>query len=250
MCLTANEIEKVIELAAAAEDNRSGFPSVLPRRGVFIGETAIGGPSDSILKVQQLIDAARGGSRDALGRLLEAWRQYLLLVADHELGPDLQAKVGASDVVQETFLKAHREFANFRGQSEDELAAWLHRILVNNVASIGRRYAKTNKRDVSKEISLTGPSEADSEIALPELAGDVESPSALASNREEGMRMQDALMRLPQEYRLIIRLRHQEKRSFIEIGRLIDRSADASRKLWLRAIERLGLELGGDHETP
>src|SRR5438445_4152014 len=51
------------------------------------------------------LSAARDGSRDALGRVLEACRRYLLFVARHELNEDLQAKGGASDLVQETFLE-------------------------------------------------------------------------------------------------------------------------------------------------
>jgi RNA polymerase sigma-70 factor (ECF subfamily) len=48
---------------------------------------------------------ARKGSREALGRLLETCRPYLLLVANNELDRDLQAKAGASDLVQETFIE-------------------------------------------------------------------------------------------------------------------------------------------------
>jgi RNA polymerase sigma-70 factor (ECF subfamily) len=49
---------------------------------------------------------ARQGSREALGRLLEGCRHYLLLMANQDTGPDLRAKVAPSDLVQETFLEA------------------------------------------------------------------------------------------------------------------------------------------------
>ena len=64
---------------------------------------------------------ARAGSREALGRALDACRGYLLLVAQGELAPDLRAKGGASDLVQETLLEAYRDFALFHGGSEGEL---------------------------------------------------------------------------------------------------------------------------------
>ena len=52
-----------------------------------------------------------------------------------------------------------------------------------------------------------------------------------------------ALERLPEDYRRVITLRNQERRDFDEIGRLMNRSTDAARRLWSRAIERLEREL-------
>src|SRR5260370_40490207 len=69
--------------------------------------------------------AARAGSADALGRALEACRGYLLQIARRELGPDLQAKCGASDLVQQTFLEANRDFSYFHGATENEWRARL-----------------------------------------------------------------------------------------------------------------------------
>src|ERR687883_158141 len=89
---------------------------------------------------------ARAGSREALGRVLEACRGYLLLVAERELAPDLRPKGGASDLVQQTFLEAQRDFARFRGDSEEELLAWLRRLLLHNVADFSRRFHGTGKR--------------------------------------------------------------------------------------------------------
>ena len=70
-----------------------------------------------------LIQAARAGSREALGNALETYRNYLLLIAERELGDDLRAKGGASDLVQEAFLEAHKDFARFQGETEADLGA-------------------------------------------------------------------------------------------------------------------------------
>src|SRR5437899_2062269 len=99
------------------------------------------------------LPAARTGSTEALGQLLEACRGYLLLIAQRELAPDLQAKGGASDLVQETFLKAQRHFAGFQGDSEGELKAWLRQLLLNNLADFTRLYRATPPAD-----ELGGPS--------------------------------------------------------------------------------------------
>ena len=69
------------------------------------------------------------GQAEVLGRTIEAFRSYLTLVARRELAPDLAAKVGASDLVQETFLAAGRDIAQFEGNSPAELRRWLEGIL-------------------------------------------------------------------------------------------------------------------------
>src|SRR6516165_4598279 len=94
----------------------------------------------------QRLAAARSGSREALGQALEACRGYLHLLAQRELDPDLRAKGSASDLVQETFLEAQKDFGRFVGESEDELLAWLRQMLVHNLLNFTRRYRTTQKR--------------------------------------------------------------------------------------------------------
>src|SRR5215472_15056087 len=104
----------------------------------------------------QLLAEARDGSREALGQALQACRDYLLLVANKELDPALQAKGGASDLVQQTFLEAQRDFVQFHGNSEAELLAWLRHLLMNNLADFSRSFRQTAKRGVEREMSLAG----------------------------------------------------------------------------------------------
>src|SRR6266702_4684073 len=60
---------------------------------------------------EHLLHEARAGDVATLGRLLEMYRRYLSLLARVQIGRRLQGKVDASDVVQDTFLNAHRYFA-------------------------------------------------------------------------------------------------------------------------------------------
>ena len=186
--------------------------------------------------------AARAGSRDALGRALEICRKYLLLVAEKELDPDIRAKGGASDLVQETFLEAQRDFGKFRGATEAELLGWLRQMLVNNIANFTRRYRGTGKRDMAREAALPpgDPSGDPFPLTSPE-----RTPSSQAIEREQAESLHRALERLPEDYRRVIVLRHLEHRSFQEIGQLMERSAQAARKLWLRAMAQLRDEWGG-----
>jgi DNA-directed RNA polymerase specialized sigma24 family protein len=102
---------------------------------------------------EELLRQARTGSAEALGQLLELYRNYPDLLARVQIGRRLQQKVDASDLVQETFLKAHRDFAKFRGQSEAEWVGWLRQILALNLAHLVRRYCGTRRRDVRLELA-------------------------------------------------------------------------------------------------
>ena len=187
-----------------------------------------------------ILVAARGGSREALGNALEACRRYLLAIASRELDPDLMAKGGASDLVQETFLEAQRDFARFRGSSPDELRAWLRQVLLHNVGAFTRRFRATSKRAVGLEVAIGGGASS-AGTDEPKAASNL-SPSGVAIEHEQSSALRRALERLPEEYRQVVCLRFDEDRSFEEIGELTGRSPNAARKVWARAMERLRLE--------
>jgi RNA polymerase sigma-70 factor (ECF subfamily) len=191
----------------------------------------------------QWLPAARAGSPEALGQALQACRDYLLQIAQRELGPDLQAKGGASDLVQETVLDALRDFAHFQGNTEAELLQWLRRLLLNNLADFARQYRDTAKRQIGQEVQLEGgDSSAERGGGL---AAALPSPSGEAMAHEQVEAIRRAVERLPDDYRRVIVLRYQEERSFEEIGDLLDLTANAARKLLLRAVQRVQRELEG-----
>jgi RNA polymerase sigma-70 factor (ECF subfamily) len=182
------------------------------------------------------IEAAKNGSKEALGCVLEWCRPYLLRVANEELATDLQGKLGASDLVQETFLEAHRDFQQFRGRTDQELRGWLRGILRHNVGAVGRHYWETEKRDLGRERALAEDSKDGLGTRLIDPGG---SPSALVRAQEKDQALQQAMARLPEMYRQVVEWRNYDRRSFEEIGRRLQRSSEAARKLWIRAIEQL-----------
>lgn len=190
---------------------------------------------------ERWLPAAQAGSKEALAQLLEACRGYLLFIAAQELDPALRAKGGASDLVQETLLEAYKDFPGFQGGEED-LLAWLRRLLRNNLINFARRYRDTGKRRMSAEVPLQGGDSSSSGWDKG-LIGSDSSPSAHAMADEQAAAVEKALERLPDDYRQVILLRYREELPFEEIGRVMARSANAVEKLWLRAIERLRQEL-------
>jgi RNA polymerase sigma-70 factor (ECF subfamily) len=182
-------------------------------------------------------------SPDALGQALEACRGYLLLVAQRELGPQLNAKGGASDLVQETLLDAVRDFARFHGDSEGELLRWLRRLLLNNLADFTRQFRETSKRRIEREVRLQSTDSSVERIG--ELVTSLPSPSSQLRADEERDAIRNVVDKLPEAYRRVIVLRYQDERSFEEIARLLGVTANAARKLLLRAVERVQRELEG-----
>ena len=69
-----------------------------------------------------------GTDERAVGELAR-FRPYLLMLARLQFDEMLQAKLSASDVVQQTLLEAHQCRAEFRGRNDQEHAAWLRQIL-------------------------------------------------------------------------------------------------------------------------
>jgi RNA polymerase sigma-70 factor (ECF subfamily) len=192
--------------------------------------------------ISQWIAAARAGNDQALGRLLEACQLYLMQVANGEMESRLQAKVGASDIVQETYLEAQRIFDRFQGSSPTELRAWLRAILLNKLATAARQYRATAKRQMGREVPI------DPTASQPiDPAGPAATASSIMAREERMQALMAALGRLPEDYRKIILWRQVENLAFEEMAKRLGRSLDAVRKLWWRALKSLQQELGEAH---
>jgi RNA polymerase sigma-70 factor (ECF subfamily) len=198
-------------------------------------------PPSDVEGLQRLLELARQGEAEALGRLLENYRPYLLRIATQEVPQGLQAKLGDSDVVQETILEALRCFAAFRGEAPAELQGWLRTILLRQVSQASQRFVATDKRRLDREVPL--PQLGDSAEVL---AADQSTPSAAAGREEQTARVQAVLSRLPEQYRQVLVWREWDDLPFAEIARRLDKSVDAARMLWWRAFERFQQELGGE----
>jgi RNA polymerase sigma-70 factor (ECF subfamily) len=189
--------------------------------------------------IRQLLAAARRGESDAIGRIFEAARGRLMLLAHREFPADIRAKVGPSDVIQETALDMHRDFSRFVGTTAEECFAWLREILRHNMVDAVRRYRTSMKRRSTREVSLSHAERRQADAFM--AAG--RPPDGSAIRREEAAVLGDVLARLPDEYQRVLRLRYWGGMAFVDMAPLLGRSPEAVRKLWFRAVERLHVEL-------
>ena len=190
---------------------------------------------------ERLLDGARQGDAGVLGDLLQLYRNYLTILASTQLDRRLRRRMNPSDLVQETMLAAHRDFEQFRGDTEREFMGWLRKILIKCLHQAVDTHVKAKMRDVRREISIEQANTALDRTAVnlvQVLADHGPSPSAPVRQRERVVALADQLAKLRPQYRDVIILRNLQGLSFEEIAVRMDRNAGAVRMLWLRAIEK------------
>jgi RNA polymerase sigma-70 factor (ECF subfamily) len=196
------------------------------------------------LDPERLLARIRAGDGQALGQLLELYRNYLTLLARVQIGRRLRGKVEDADLVQETFLEAHRHFGSFRGTTEGEFVSWLRQILAANLSNLLRRYYGTQRRNMRLERELADEMDQSSRAMGLGLVAPQSSPSQQAAQREQAVRLADALECLPEAYREVIILSHLEGIPFPEVARRMGRTLASVKHLWARALGRLRRSLG------
>lgn len=182
----------------------------------------------------RLIELARNGDPQAVGELIREYRDYLLLIANREFDQGLRAKLGPSDVVQQSLMAAQQNLAGFRGQTEAEFRGWLRQILKNDMRDAGRKYRGSKRRKIDLEHQID-----DSRMNQPALMDQLHTPQTDALFREQARLLNEALTELSTRDQEILQLRNWQEQSFVEIGEHLGCSADAARKAWYRAILRL-----------
>ena len=179
-------------------------------------------------------------SRDstAEGELLERFRAYLRLLARLQLDPRLGSKIDPSDMVQQTMLQAHRALADFRGQTDAEMAAWLRQILSRNLTHAARDFGR-DKRNVARERSLEAAVEGSSVRLEAWLAAEQSSPSQRAERNEQILRLAAALETLPDEQREAVELHYWQGWTLAEIAAHQQRTASSVAGLVHRGLAKL-----------
>lgn len=189
-----------------------------------------GGPSDRS-GLSTIIDAARNGGAEALNRLLKVAHVYLGILAVRETPEATTPRFDASDIRQESMIDVARGIHMFQGRSR-EFFGWLRQIVRTNTIDQHRRHRLSAEREVVHDLDLHNiPAPSDADILL---------------RSEEKERVERALSKLSEDHRAVLRLRVWERLKWEEIGRTLNRSADASRQLFARALDAVRDDLGDD----
>jgi RNA polymerase sigma-70 factor (ECF subfamily) len=169
---------------------------------------------------------------------LEGFRQYLALLARLHVGPQLQAKVDLSGVVQQTLLEAYQSLDKIEGLSEARQAAWLRQALANNLKDELRKW-KAEARDVGRERSLQVALEQSSARLEAWLVAEQSSPSQRIQRQERAVRLANALAQLPEAQREALVLQHWHSWSLAQIAEHLGRTPAAVAGLLHRGLEGL-----------
>ncbi|MGL4555311.1 MAG: sigma-70 family RNA polymerase sigma factor [Gemmataceae bacterium] len=171
---------------------------------------------------------------------LEDYRDYLHLLARLQIEPRLRAKLDASDVVQQTLVKAHQNREQYRGHSPGEQAAWLRRILVNTLIDAARKFGRQLDQEQSLEAQVHGSS-ARIEAWL---AADQSSPSDAAARQEQLLTLARSLAALPDEQRSAVEMHHLRGLPVTAIAAELGRTEASVAGLLRRGLKRLRELLG------
>lgn len=194
---------------------------------------------DQNSRLIELLKRARAGDDPARDELFDKCRPYVSVVARAHVESWMQAKVDASDLVQQTLLEAHQGFQQFQGTTEAEWLAWLRRILSHNAADFIRRFRGTEKRQLRREISMRVAAGNGSREFLREPAAPDETPSQVIMRRERELQMAEAISQLAPDYQEVIMLRNLQRLPFDDVACRMGRSRPATQMLWMRAIRAL-----------
>jgi RNA polymerase sigma-70 factor (ECF subfamily) len=151
-------------------------------------------------------------------------------------------RLGPSDLVQQTFLEAKRDLAQFQGDTEAEFLNWLRALLRTNVLNQMRAHRDTEMRDPNREHGLD---RANSNYGLVVgLATSSPTPGEKVSAKEEFEQTQAAIDRLPGHYQAVIRGRLLQDQTFAAIAQELQCTEGAARALFYRALTHLQEEIG------
>jgi RNA polymerase sigma-70 factor (ECF subfamily) len=188
-----------------------------------------------------LIKQALTGDREAMSALLERYRARLRRMVEIRLDTRLQARIDASDVIQEAYVEVAQRLDEYRRDPKLPLFLWLRLIVGERLTRLHRHHLGAKMRDAGLEISLyRGALPAASSAALAaQLLGRHTSPTQAVVRAERILRLQEALNTLEPMDREILSLRHFEELTAAETARLLGIEESAAAKRYFRALKRL-----------
>ena len=152
-----------------------------------------------------LVELVRSGKREAFRHIMQRCNQRLFRVARAVIGEDSEAE----DVLQESYMRAYHKLDSFRGDSS--LSTWLTTIVLNEARGRLRKRHPT----VGLEQIDAMPADSHQVVPFPSKFGS-EDPAASAARAEIRHLLENAIDKLPPDFRIVYMLREVEECSVEE----------------------------------
>jgi RNA polymerase sigma-70 factor (ECF subfamily) len=202
-------------------------------------------PKSEQARIEELIASAASGQPNALGDLLQSFRDQLIRIIKFRMDPRLRGRLDVDDVVQDAFVAATERFSTYVEKREMPFFLWLRFITVQKLFQMHRRHLGVKSRDAGREISIySSPCpQATSAVLAAHLLGKHTSPSLAAMRAEATNRVEKALNSMNEVDREILALRRFEKLKNDQVAKLLNISKTAASNRYIRALERLQKEV-------
>lgn len=174
--------------------------------------------------------------------IVAKYEPYLRMLARTQMRQAYQARVGASDMVQQAMLQAVQGLDGFRGQTEAEFRGWLRQILARHLCHLDRDLHR-DKRDIRREQSIEQKLAQSSMRLEGLLAGEGPTPSQDVALGENVLKVADAVERLPESQREAVRLHYLEGMKLSEVAQQLDKTTGAIAGLLHRGMKTLRQQL-------
>lgn len=197
-------------------------------------------------EIEQLLDRAKAGDQDALGRLLAAHHGRLRRMIDLRMDLRLKGRLDPTDVVQEACLEAAHRFPEYLDNPNLPFHLWIRFITRQKLDALWRHHLGAQARDARREVRGAKDGGTDSTTrAAADLMCQQTSPTGLARRAEDRERVQRALDSLDPLDREILILRHLEHLTNNEAAQELELQPAAASKRYVRALTRLRKQLKG-----
>ena len=181
----------------------------------------------------QLIHAIRQGDKAAFTSLVRRYEDTVYKFS-YKVCRDSGK---AEEALQDTFINVYRKLDSFDGKSK--FSTWLYSIVTNNCLM------KQRKRKLDDLLeSLDDPRTNEDGSFLEHVATWDETPADVLMKKEFQTILDNAIMKLPVDYRLVFVLRDLEGKSTEETAEILKVSEEAAKSRLRRARAFLRAELG------
>jgi RNA polymerase sigma-70 factor, ECF subfamily len=197
--------------------------------------------SGNSAETDHLLQRVAAGDQEVWGELLTRYQERLRTMVALRLDRRLQGRIDPSDILQEAYLQASLQLADYLKNPTMPFFLWLRLVTGQRMVALHRHHLGTQARDAGREVSLYRGAlpEASSAALAAQLLGQETRPSEAAMRAELSIRLQEALNTMDPLDREVLVLRHFEQLSNTEIAQVLAIRESAASKRYVRALERL-----------